>query len=159
MALAKEDDSEDFKSSAKDPLILASEVEEALNKHFSGKQDEYMKQARSILFNLNDKKNLTFRFKLLVGFFKPEKLPHLTAEDMASDEKKKEREQQRKYAMEEIQTDWALKNGQQNISGTFTCGKCKGTKTTYFQLQTRSSDEPMTTFVTCITCNNRWKFC
>eukprot|EP00439_Symbiodinium_sp_Y106_P042252 s4841_g5.t1 len=34
-----------------------------------------------------------------------------------------------------------------------------GNKTTYFQMQTRSSDEPMTTFVTCLTCGNRWKFC
>jgi DNA-directed RNA polymerase subunit M/transcription elongation factor TFIIS len=28
---------------------------------------------------------------------------------------------------------------------------------TYYQLQTRSADEPMTTFVTCIKCNARWK--
>lgn len=27
------------------------------------------------------------------------------------------------------------------------------------QLQTRSSDEPMTTFVFCNDCGNRWKFC
>merc|ERR1719464_2294149 len=64
-----------------------------------------------------------------------------------------------KYAMEEIQSDWAIRNGQQRICGMFTCGKCKGTRTTYFQMQTRSSDEPMTTFVTCLTCSNRWKFC
>jgi len=41
----------------------------------------------------------------------------------------------------------------------FTCGKCKQNKTTYYQLQTRSADEPMTTYVECITCGNRWKFC
>ena len=39
----------------------------------------------------------------------------------------------------------------------FTCGKCKSNKCTYYQLQTRSADEPMTTFVTCINCGNRWK--
>ena len=39
----------------------------------------------------------------------------------------------------------------------FTCSKCKSNKCTYYQLQTRSADEPMTTFVTCITCGNRWK--
>lgn len=39
----------------------------------------------------------------------------------------------------------------------FTCFKCKSKKCTYFQLQTRSADEPMTTFVTCIECGNRWK--
>ena len=40
----------------------------------------------------------------------------------------------------------------------FTCSKCKSKKCTFYQLQTRSADEPMTTFVTCINCGNRWKF-
>tara|TARA_B100001287_G_scaffold273711_1_gene277653 strand:+ start:581 stop:1186 length:606 start_codon:yes stop_codon:yes gene_type:complete len=39
----------------------------------------------------------------------------------------------------------------------FTCGKCKSKACTYYQLQTRSADEPMTTFVTCTNCGNRWK--
>ena len=38
------------------------------------------------------------------------------------------------------------------------CPKCKQNKTHYYQLQTRSADEPMTTFCTCTNCNNRWKF-
>jgi transcription elongation factor S-II len=44
-----------------------------------------------------------------------------------------------------------------NISSLFTCGKCKQNKCTYFQMQTRSADEPMTTFVTCLVCDKRWK--
>jgi hypothetical protein len=39
----------------------------------------------------------------------------------------------------------------------FTCRKCKGNQCTYYQMQTRSADEPMTTFVTCILCSARWK--
>ena len=39
----------------------------------------------------------------------------------------------------------------------FKCWKCKSKKCTYYQLQTRSADEPMTTFVTCLDCGNRWK--
>jgi len=142
----------------RDPVRLADEIDQELHKAHP-KKEEYMKQARSVLFNLQDKKNHTFKFKLMVGFFKPSDVPTLTAEQMASDEKQEERAKQRKYAMEEIQSDWALKNGAMRFTGMFTCGKCKGTKTTYFQMQTRSSDEPMTTFVSCITCNNRWKFC
>jgi len=48
-----------------------------------------------------------------------------------------------------------------NAEGTdiFKCGKCHKRNCTYFQMQTRSADEPMTTFVTCLECNNRWKFC
>lgn len=40
---------------------------------------------------------------------------------------------------------------------TFTCRKCRSKKCTYVQVQTRSADEPMTTFVSCIDCGNRWK--
>jgi transcription elongation factor S-II len=39
----------------------------------------------------------------------------------------------------------------------FRCRKCKSNRCSYYQLQTRSADEPMTTFVTCINCGNRWK--
>lgn len=46
---------------------------------------------------------------------------------------------------------------EEDYEGLFKCGKCKSTKTTYYQMQTRSADEPMTTFVTCIGCGNKWK--
>lgn len=44
----------------------------------------------------------------------------------------------------------------------FVCRKCKANKRparncSYYQLQTRSADEPMTTFVTCLECGSRWK--
>jgi len=39
------------------------------------------------------------------------------------------------------------------------CSRCKKqAKCDYYQLQTRSADEPMTTFVTCLECDRRWKF-
>jgi transcription elongation factor S-II len=41
--------------------------------------------------------------------------------------------------------------------GQFKCGKCKSVKTTYYQMQTRSADEPMTTYVTCMSCGSKWK--
>lgn len=44
-----------------------------------------------------------------------------------------------------------------NYEGLFKCGKCKSKKTRYYQLQTRSADEPMTTYVTCIDCGSKWK--
>ncbi len=40
---------------------------------------------------------------------------------------------------------------------TFTCGKCRKKQCTYYQVQTRSADEPMTTYVQCIPCGNKWK--
>lgn len=41
--------------------------------------------------------------------------------------------------------------------GMFKCNKCKSMKTVYYQMQTRSADEPMTTYVTCTNCEARWK--
>ena len=40
----------------------------------------------------------------------------------------------------------------------FQCGKCKKRRTVYFQKQTRSADEPMTTFVSCKECGHQWRF-
>lgn len=40
----------------------------------------------------------------------------------------------------------------------YECRKCKQSKCYVYQAQTRSADEPMTTFVTCQVCANHWKF-
>ena len=50
-----------------------------------------------------------------------------------------------------------LANEAKNQEGFFTCARCKSKKTSYYQLQTRSADEPMTTFVTCHQCDKNWK--
>lgn len=42
--------------------------------------------------------------------------------------------------------------------GVHECRKCRSKKTTYTQLQTRSADEPATTYVECLACGKRWKF-
>ena len=38
------------------------------------------------------------------------------------------------------------------------CRRCKSRNCTYYQLQVRSCDEPMTTFINCLNCGNRWHF-
>jgi DNA-directed RNA polymerase subunit M/transcription elongation factor TFIIS len=37
------------------------------------------------------------------------------------------------------------------------CPRCKSRKTDYYQLQTRSADESMTSYFTCMDCDKRWK--
>jgi DNA-directed RNA polymerase subunit M/transcription elongation factor TFIIS len=39
----------------------------------------------------------------------------------------------------------------------FTCGKCKSKNCHYYEQCTRSADEAMTVFVTCLDCNGKWK--
>lgn len=50
-----------------------------------------------------------------------------------------------------IETPMNIKNG------IHTCGKCKKNQTIFYQLQTRSSDEMITTFICCTNCGNRWR--
>ena len=45
----------------------------------------------------------------------------------------------------------------ESATDEFKCYKCKNRKCTYYQMQTRSADEPMTTFVTCLICGSSWK--
>ena len=43
------------------------------------------------------------------------------------------------------------------MTDAFKCRKCGSRSTSYYEVQTRSADEPMTQFITCLNCNTRWK--
>ena len=45
----------------------------------------------------------------------------------------------------------------QASTDTFTCRKCKSKKCTYYELQTRSADEPATIFITCLNCSHNFR--
>jgi transcription elongation factor S-II len=64
-----------------------------------------------------------------------------------------------KAAQKDLEIEKNRAKMDEEYEGIFKCRKCKSKKTTYHQLQTRSADEPMTTYVTCLNCNNNWKFC
>ena len=40
----------------------------------------------------------------------------------------------------------------------YKCSRCKSRDCTYYQMQVRCSDEPMTTFINCLNCGNKWSF-
>ena len=63
------------------------------------------------------------------------------------------------YVQRELDIEKQKAKLDEEYEGIFKCKKCKSKKTTYYQLQTRSADEPMTTYVTCMECDNHWKFC
>ncbi|KAH9385966.1 uncharacterized protein NEMAJ01_0862 [Nematocida major] len=37
------------------------------------------------------------------------------------------------------------------------CSECPSTTANYYQMQTRSADEPMTIFNTCVQCKHTWR--
>jgi transcription elongation factor S-II len=45
----------------------------------------------------------------------------------------------------------------ESMTDVFKCRKCKSRECSYYEMQTRSADEPMTVFVSCINCKNRWR--
>ena len=51
-----------------------------------------------------------------------------------------------------------IKEEKEVPDGMLTCGKCKMKKTSSYEMQTRSADEPMTIFATCLCCGHRWRF-
>ncbi|KAL0341188.1 UNVERIFIED_CONTAM: Transcription elongation factor TFIIS [Sesamum radiatum] len=102
-----------------------------------------------------DSNNPDFRRKVLLGDFEPRAILELTADEMASDARQVQNEKIKQKALFNSE----LGGAPQASTDQFTCGRCKKKETTYYQMQTRSADEPMTTFVTCVNCNNRWKFC
>ena len=58
-----------------------------------------------------------------------------------------------------IEKEKATHSKKQTASIFLFCQRCqKKTRCDYYQMQTRSADEPMTTFVTCLECDKRWKF-
>jgi DNA-directed RNA polymerase subunit M/transcription elongation factor TFIIS len=55
--------------------------------------------------------------------------------------------------------DKATHSKKQTASIFMFCRRCKKeTRCDYYQMQTRSADEPMTTFVSCLECDLKWKF-
>merc|ERR1712098_964612 len=100
-------------------------------------------------------KNQMLRGNLLLGIITPQKLACMTSEEMASDEIRKQRD---KFVKDGI-NDSRLAAVEGTKTDSLKCGKCGKRNCTYNQLQTRSADEPMTTFVLCNECGNRWKFC
>lgn len=159
---------EGYSGDALSPLCLsrASEMETALAKAFPNDRKGYTDKARSLSFNL--KRNGALRSSVLLGQTASTALIHMSSEDLAPADKAKERNEQVKDLQDSRRLDWEQANedkinemcgihGDLLQASLFTCGRCKSIKTTSTQKQTRSADEPMTVFVFCINCGNRWK--
>ena len=102
------------------------------------KGDSYLKNLNFKNRILNDEIDLNNISKLSNYDIFPENWKDLIEENMKKDKLKYE-------LKPEAMTD------------LFKCRKCGGRSCSYYEVQTRSADEPMTQFITCLNCNCRWK--
>ncbi|XP_053820833.1 transcription elongation factor A protein 3 isoform X2 [Vidua chalybeata] len=151
-ALSMDDDYKEFSVNCEK---MASEIEDHIFQELKSTDMKYRNRVRSRISNLKDPKNPGLRRNVLCGAIKPSLIARMTAEEMASDELKQLRNAMTQEAIREHQM---AKTGG-TVTDLFQCGKCKKKNCTYNQVQTRSADEPMTTFVLCNECGNRWKVC
>ena len=111
---------------------------------------KYSQLARKVIANTTYTPNATkVKDNIIKNIWLPEKIASMTHEEL-----------NREYYAElksKIMAKYIRMKPEIIADGLFKCGKCKSMKTTYTQAQTRSADEPMTTFVTCFECDNHWK--
>ena len=107
----------------------------------------YINHLRSILNNLNDK----WIEEINGGSVQPHKIAFMTHQELNHDRWAEMIDVKSKRDQNKFETNIAAS------TDTFTCRKCKGNQCTYYQMQTRSADEPMTCYINCLTCGNRWK--
>ncbi|KAH8484703.1 hypothetical protein H0E87_026454 [Populus deltoides] len=138
-----------------DPIRVAVSVESAMFEKLGRSNGAQKMKYRSIMFNIKDQNNPDLRRKVLLGQVQPQRLVTMPPEEMASEQRKRENNQIKEKALFDCE-----RGGQaEATTDQFKCGRCGQRKCTYYQMQTRSADEPMTTYVTCVNCNNHWKFC
>ncbi|EPQ53091.1 transcription elongation factor [Gloeophyllum trabeum ATCC 11539] len=135
-------------------LGRAKGIEAAVIQQFNGANAAYKSKIRSLFVNLKDKHNPGLRESVVSGDLPVAKFATMSSAEMASEERKAA---DNKIKQENLFNSLGAEE-QQAETDAFQCGRCKQRKCRYRQAQTRSADEPMTTFVTCVNCNNRWKF-
>ena len=114
-----------------------------------------MDKYRALAYNVRDPANHALRKDVLEGLVLPAELVGMRAEDLANSQTREMFTQMRKERLNaELQVAPA-----QVTTDEFKCGKCGLRECTFYQKQTRSADEPMTTFITCVKCGFKWREC
>ncbi|KAF2750694.1 transcription elongation factor [Sporormia fimetaria CBS 119925] len=138
-----------------DILPVAKDVESAVWAYAGGADNaNYRAKIRSLFQNLKSKSNPKLREHVYNGKISPKKFVSMSADELKSDARRAEDERMEKENMNEAMVAQVEKS----VSKEFQCGKCKQKMVSYSQAQTRSADEPMTTFCECMNCGHRWKF-
>ncbi|KAF2013313.1 transcription elongation factor-like protein s-ii [Aaosphaeria arxii CBS 175.79] len=137
-----------------DIIVVAKAVESAAFANAGGMNTDYRTKMRSLFQNFKNKSNDDLRKRVRSGDIAPKRLVVMSHEELKSADRRKEDERLQKENMNEAMVAQVEKS----ISKDFQCGRCKKRMVSYSQAQTRSADEPMTTFCECTNCGHRWKF-
>ena len=114
----------------------------------------YFSKIRSICFNLDKEsfiKNEYLIEKIKNGDIKGGDVAKLSVYDINPNNWKKIIDEK----MKRDKIKYELKP--EAMTDQYKCRKCGSRKCSYYEMQTRSADEPITQFFTCIDCDNRWK--
>jgi transcription elongation factor S-II len=129
-------------------------IKEAANKKVIKKWDNpyfvqiYLDHLRSVYINLKNQKLLDM---VNNGDIKSHQIAFMTHQEMCPEK------WEELIKAKSIRDKNKFEQNFEAATDTFTCRKCRSKKCTYYQMQTRSADEPMTIFVTCLECGTRWK--
>jgi transcription elongation factor S-II len=114
----------------------------------------YINKARSLYTNLcknNYVNNVRLLDRLRNQEFTPKQFINLSHQDMFPEHWKELIDE--KYRRDKV----LYETKKEAMTDQFKCGKCRSKETCYYEMQTRSADESMTIFITCLNCGNRWK--
>ena len=117
-------------------------------------RNRYINRSISIYTNLkanNYVKNEKLILRLLKDEFTPRELVYMKPHEQMPENWKELIDE--KYRKDKV----LYETKKEAMTDQFKCGKCKSRETAYYEMQTRSADEPMTIFITCLNCGNRWK--
>lgn len=132
----------------------AIDIEAALERQLSGNPHEHKTKYLQLVRNLRDEGNSQLRLRVALGHLAPEDLVTLSAADLAPEDVQREIQDMDAYNKEASKM---RKPTAQMTTQFGACGKCRSTKISYFMMQTRSADEPMTIFISCTTCGHSWR--
>jgi len=119
----------------------------------SESKPEYRTKIRSLFQNLKNKSNPQLRMRVLSNEVTPDVFVRMSHDQLKSAER---REEDRKIEKENMDKAMVAQ-AERSISTSLQCSKCGQRKVTYTEAQTRSADEPMTLFCTCLNCGKSWK--
>ena len=61
------------------------------------------------------------------------------------------------FDQQQVREKRQLEGNKSMATDQFLCGRCHKRECTYYEMQTRSADEPMTIFITCLNCGKHWR--